>query len=409
MAPRAAATTASASADRAAAPAPTQRDAMLELTDTFSAALAHAAAAARRRGSLGAAEQEALAGLPGFDGGRYLTFLEELRAAGVAVERVEDGEDLAAAPGAALDAVRAETGRARGRAHDLDLLDRYLADLQRYPPLTPAEELAAARAARAADPAARRRLILGNLRLVVFIARRYRSRGLPFLDLISEGNLGLITAADRFDPERGFRFSTYAGWWIRQAILRGIAEQTAAVRLPVTVLQQMRRFVLEERRLRHRIGREPTLFEIGSALGLAPFQSERLAGLIRNVRSLDDLEGADGPGWRRPEAVTPGLPSFEEMVERELDGERLERYLHRLSAREELILRVRYGFLDGVAHTLQQTGDRLGITRERVRQIERRTLVKLRQWMEEPRAEADVAGRRPAGPEGPYRAEREEA
>jgi RNA polymerase sigma factor (sigma-70 family) len=368
---------------------------MLELTDTFTAALAHAAGAARRKGALRAAEQEALAGLPGFESGRYLAFLEELRGAGVDVEPVEDAEELAAAPGPALEAIRTEAARARGRTHDLDLLDRYLADLKFYPPLTPAEELAAARAARAADAAGRRRLILGNLRLVVFIARRYRSRGLPFLDLISEGNLGLITAADRFDPERGFRFSTYAGWWIRQAILRGIAEQTTAVRVPVTVLQQMRRYVLEERRLRHRLGREPTSFEIGGALGLAPFQTERLAGLIRNVRSLDDLEVGDGPGRRRPEAVQAALPSIEEMVERELDGERLERYLHRLSAREELILRVRYGFLDGVAHTLQQTGDRLGITRERVRQIEQRSLLKLRQWMEEPRTAAGDAGERP--------------
>jgi RNA polymerase primary sigma factor len=359
--------------------------------------LAHAGGVARGRGTLSAAEQESLVSLPGFDGGQYLAFLEELRAAGVAVERVEEGEEMESAPGASLEGVRAEAARGRERAQDLDLLDRYLADLRRYPPLSPEEEREAARGARAADPAARRRLILGNLRLVVYIARRYRARGLPFLDLISEGNLGLITAADRFDPERGFRFSTYAAWWIRQSILRGIAEQTAAVRLPVTVLQQMRRYVLEERRLRHRLGREPLPLEVGSALGLAPFQSERLAGLIRNVRALEDLELGDATGERRAEPVELALPSVEELVERELDSERLERYLKRLSGREETILRVRYGFFDGVAHTLQQTGERFGITRERVRQIERRALQKLRQWLEEPRPGAAE----PRGPRAP--------
>jgi RNA polymerase sigma factor (sigma-70 family) len=369
---------------------------MLELTDTFGAALTHAGTLARGRGTLSAAEQESLLALPGFDGGQYLVFLEELRAAGVAVERLGDGEDAEAAPEAGLETVRAEAARGRERAQDLDLLDQYLADLRRHPRLAPEEERATARAARSGDPAARRQLILGNLRLVVFIARRYRSRGLPFLDVISEGNVGLITAADRFDPERGFRFSTYAAWWIRQAILRGIAEQTAAVRLPVTVLQQMRRYVLEERRLRHRLGREPLPLEIGHALGLAPFQSERLAGLIHNVRALDDLEAVDATGDRRAEPVEPALPSVEELVERALDSERLERYLKRLSGREETILRVRYGFFDGVAHTLQQTGERFGITRERVRQIEQRALQKLRQWLEEPRPAA-AAARAPGG------------
>jgi RNA polymerase sigma factor (sigma-70 family) len=367
---------------------------MLEIADTFAAALAHTAALARERGTLSAVEQESLLALPGFDGGPYLVFLEELRGAGVAVERVGDGEDVEdAEPGreGGLETVRAEAARGRERAQDLDLLDRSLADLRRYPRLSPEEERAVARGARSGDPAARRQLILGNLRLVVVIARRYRSRGLPFLDLIGEGNLGLITAADRFDPERGFRFSTYAAWWIRQAILRGIAEQTAAVRLPVTVLQQMRRYVLEERRLRHRLGREPLPLEVGQALGLAPFQIERLAGLIQNVRALDDLGAVDATGERRAEAVEPALPSVEELVERALDSERLERYLKRLSGREELILRVRYGFFDGVAHTLQQTGERFGISRERVRQIEQRALQKLRQWLEEPRPEPATA------------------
>src|SRR5262245_8311678 len=347
---------------------------MLELTDTFAAALEQARTRARARGHLSAGEQEALVALVGFDGGKYLAFVEGLRNDGVEVEPLDEE----------IEESLAEPPAPPSRGGDIDLLDRYLADLHRHPPLTPQDELASSRAARAGDPAARRRLILGNLRLVVFIARRYRNRGLDFLDLISEGNLGLITAADRFDPERGFRFSTYAAWWIRQGILRGIADQSNAVRLPVTVLQQMRRYLMEQRLLRHRPGREPEVPEIGAALGLATFQAERIHALIHSARSLEDI----GTGDELVAASDADVPSVEEMVESRLDGERLERFLGRLSGREEKILRMRYGFFDGVAHTLQQTGERFGITRERVRQIEQRALAKLRFWMEQP---ADAA------------------
>ncbi|HKA23998.1 MAG TPA: RNA polymerase sigma factor RpoD/SigA [Candidatus Eisenbacteria bacterium] len=348
---------------------------MLELTDTFAAALEQASTRARARRHLSAGEQEALVGLAGFDGGKYLAFLDQLRAAGVEVEPLDD-ESEAELP--------ADTTPEPARGKELDLLDRYLADLHRHPPLTPDEELSTSRAARAGDSAARRRLILGNLRLVVFIARRYRGRGLDFLDLISEGNLGLITGADRFDPERGFRFSTYAAWWIRQAILRGIADQSSAVRLPVTVLQQMRRYLMEQRKLRHRLGREPEVHEVGSALGLAPFQSERINALIHSARTLEDIGAADQSGELLLAASDQDVPSVEEMVESRLDAERLDHFLGRLSGREEGILRMRYGFFDGMAHTLQQTGERFGITRERVRQIEQRALGKLRFWMEQP-------------------------
>ncbi len=340
---------------------------MLSLTDTFVSALEAARQRARARGRLTAPEQERILGLPGFDGGRFLDFLEHLRHDGVAVE-TEESEPAPA------QAARAERDTEPG---DPDILRRYLQELARFEPLPPAEEQVVARAARAGDGPARHRLILANLRLVVFLARRYRNRGLPLLDLVSEGNLGLVRAADRFDPERGVRFNTYAAWWIRQAILRGIAEQTAAVRLPATVLQQMRRFILQERSLRQRWGREVAPAEVGEAMGLSGPQAERLAGLIQSARSLDEMAAATGPL-----AASATLPSVEELVQQQIDQERLERFLRRLSEREEEILRIRYGFQDGVAHTLQQTGDRFGITRERVRQIEQRALAKLRRWLE---------------------------
>lgn len=338
---------------------------MLALTDTFVAALESARQRAFEALRLTAKEQERILGLPGFDGTRYLDFLETLRAAGVRVEDDESGGDDAATAGA----WRAESG-------DPDILRQYLDELARFEPLTPEREREVTRRTKDGDAEARRQIILANLRLVVFLARRYRNRGLGLLDLISEGNLGLVRAADRFDPERGVRFSTYAAWWIRQAILRGIAEQTAAVRLPATVLQQMRRFIVQERILRQRWSRDVTPAEVGEALGIAAPQAERLAGLIQSARSIDEMAAFGDPFGRM------ALPSVEELVQQQIDQERLERFLRRLSEREEEILRIRYGFQDGVAHTLQQTGDRFGITRERVRQIEKRALGKLRRWLE---------------------------
>jgi RNA polymerase sigma factor (sigma-70 family) len=253
--------------------------------------------------------------------------------------------------------------------------------------LATADELALARsraAGGATGEAARRTLILANLRLVVFLARRYRNRGLAFLDVIEEGNLGLITAVDRFDPERGFRFGTYASWWIRQAILRGVAEQANAVRIPLRVLRQVQRFVAAERLLRHRLGHEPEIAELAAALGLAVPQVERLARLRRSMGSSEELSVLDLDPSTIDEASALSPPSVETLVEWQLEHERLEAFLRRLGPREEKVIRIRYGFFDGVERTLQQTGDALGVTRERVRQIEERALTRLRAMMEGP-------------------------
>jgi len=339
---------------------------LLALTDTFVAALEETLRRALERRRLSAKEQERILGLPGFDDTRYIDFLEAVRAQGVEIEPEEVSPERPEASPAQL-----------AESSDPDILRRYLDELARFEPLSADEEQRVTRRARAGDPEARRRLILANLRLVVFLSRRYRNCGLGLLDLISEGNLGLVRAADRFDPERGVRFSTYAAWWIRQGILRGIAEQTAAVRLPATVVQQMRRFLVQERTLRQRLQRDVAPAEVGEALGMSSPQAERLAGLIQSAKSIDEM----GP-FADPLLRHAALPSVEELVQQQIDQERLEQFLRRLSEREEQILRIRYGFDDGVAHTLQQTGDRFGITRERVRQIEKRALGKLRRWLE---------------------------
>ena len=236
--------------------------------------------------------------------------------------------------------------------------------------------------ARGGDEDARRRVILANLRLVVHIARDYRNRGLSLPDLIAEGNLGLIQAADRFEPERGLRFSTYGSIWIRQSVLRAIAEQGRAVRIPVQMFQQINRFVRVERTLRAKLAREPELSEMAGALAISLPRTERLAGLVAGIRSLD--EGSSTEAFDRLSAEDLGEHplSVEELVDQQLQHEKVDRLLRSLSVREEQILRLRFGFTDGEDRTLAETGELFGITRERVRQIEARALEKLRRAIE---------------------------
>src|SRR5204862_3855437 len=174
-----------------------------------------------------------------------------------------------------------------------DLLDIYLGEIGRIALLTHPQLLALARRARGGDEDARKRIILANLRLVVHLARGYRNRGLPMLDLIEEGNLGLIHAVDRFEPERGLRFSTYAAIWIRQSMLRGIAEQSRAIRIPVQMFQQVNRFLRAERELRGRMGRAPTLEAIAARLEISLARVERLAALVSGLRSLDEASSME--------------------------------------------------------------------------------------------------------------------
>ncbi len=296
--------------------------------------------------------------------------------------------ELPAAAGDPGEAAGAEPTGAAGPPRDL--LDLYLAEIGRFPLLPHAELLRLAALARAGDAEARRRVILGNLRLVVHLARDYRNRGLSLADLIAEGNLGLIQAVDRFEPERGLRFSTYGAIWIRQSILRAIAEQGRAVRIPVQMFQQIHRFVRAERTLRARLAREPRLDEMARELGISAGRTERLAGLVSGIRSLD--EGSSTAAFEGLSAEDVGEPtlSVEELVDQQLRHERLDRLLRSLSQREEQILRLRYGFLDGVDRTLAETGQWFGITRERVRQIEARALDKLRRALESEEADTEA-------------------
>ena len=265
---------------------------------------------------------------------------------------------------------------------------------------SPHEELLATGGAlaRRATSGARKRIILANLRLVVHVARGYRDRGLPFLDLIEEGNLGLIQAVDRFEPERGLRFSTYAALWIRQAILRGLAEQSRAVRIPVQMFQQMNRFVAR----RARAARRASAASRSTPRSRASSRSRRRApsGCGRCSRGMQLARRARRAWTRsrssRPRTRASAPPSVERLVELQLEHEK-----HRPAAafarpREEQMLRIRYGFHDGVARTLQETGEHFGISRERVRQIEARALEKLRRAIELADGDGDAGARRAA-------------
>jgi RNA polymerase primary sigma factor len=325
----------------------------------------------RERGEMLVAEYEQLLLDPAFDPLVFAGFRREAKALGVRLPAMaEEVEERAV-----LAPLRAE-GESR------DLLDLYLADIGRFPLLSHPELLRLSALARAGDEDARRRVILANLRLVVHIARDYRNRGLSLPDLIAEGNLGLIQAVDRFEPERGHRFSTYGSIWIRQSILRAIAEQGRAVRIPVQMFQQINRFVRAERTLRAKLARDPDLEEMANELGISLPRTERLAGLVTGIRSLD--EGSSTEAFDRLTAEDLGEHplSVEELVDQQLQNEKIDRLLRSLSVREEQILRLRFGFTDGEDRTLAETGALFGITRERVRQIEARALDKLRRAIE---------------------------
>lgn len=341
-----------------------------ELVD-FSMRLAEARRLAITSGELGKREYESLLLDPAFSALEFEQFREVLRRAGVKLP--EDGvEDPTA---------RVSKQELRGEP-ERDILDVYLDEIGRVRLLPHAELLETAVRARGGDEHARKRMILANLRLVVHLARQYRNRGLPFLDLIEEGNLGLIHAVDGFEPERGLRFSTYASMWIRQSILRGLAEQSRSVRIPVQMFRQMNRFHRAERELRARFGREPRLDEIAQALDISTSRAERLQSLVAGMRSLDESEGVDAFEQLSAESLGTAPVSVERMVELQLEHEKLDTLLRTLSEREEQVIRIRYGFHDGMARSLQETGDHFGITRERVRQIEAKALGKLRSAIE---------------------------
>jgi len=221
-------------------------------------------------------------------------------------------------------------------------------------------------------------LTRANLRLVVAAARKYTHRGMPFLDVIQEGNLGLIRAVEKFDYAKGFKFSTYAMWWIRQAIERGLAQQLRTVRLPVDVVEKLSRLRRVERELRLRLGQEPSVDELAEAAAMTVERVEELRRLGRDPISLDsaiDDEGRTVVGDLIEDTETPQAV---ELVEHQALADELRALVDTLPPREALIISMRYGLEDGHEYSLREVGERVGLTRERVRQLEKESLAKLR-------------------------------
>jgi RNA polymerase primary sigma factor len=254
----------------------------------------------------------------------------------------------------------------------------YLSEIRAIHLLTAEEEKALSQAMSRGDRVARDHLIEANLRLVVRLARRYVNRGLPLLDLIEEGNLGLIRAVEKFRADKGCRFSTYATWWIRQALERALVNHAHTVRLPVHVSEELDRLLRVAERIRGREGTEPDEARLASEMGLTPERVRRLTTLVRRTLSLDQTIGEEGD-FSLHDAIEDGeTPSPTEQVEERERTGLLDGWIGELRPREQEVLRLRYGLGDADPMTLEEIGHQFGVTRERIRQIEMGAIRKLR-------------------------------
>lgn len=258
-------------------------------------------------------------------------------------------------------------------------LSTYLAEISKIPLLSSSEEIRLSKAAQAGDAAARRRLIVSNLRLVVSIAKKYLYYGLPLMDLIEEGNLGLMKAVERYDPDRGCKFSTYATWWIRQAVTRSLSNHGRTVRIPVYITDNVARYKKLVEREYIKSGRYPEIEAVAEELKIKIAEAKRLQEFADVVTPLERMQSTDGDGDRGiPESLEP--KRTDKAIEQiELD-QQMEELMRQLTEREANIIRYRYGLHDGKAHTLEETGKMYKLTRERIRQIEKDVMKRLRTY-----------------------------
>src|SRR5918911_4483705 len=257
-----------------------------------------------------------------------------------------------------------------------DSLQLFLKDVGKVDLLTAAREVELAKRIEAGDHRAKQEMVEANLRLVVSIAKRYRNQGLPFLDLIQEGTIGLVRAAEKFDHRKGFKFSTYATWWIRQAVARALADKARTIRMPVHIVEKLNKIVRTERKLRAELGREPFAWEIGAELELDADEVESIRRSSQPPVSLEKPVGDDEESEFGHFLTDENEALPDEVAEVELRKEALKRVLGSLSPRERRVLELRYG-LDGEhPRTLDEVGRTFNVTRERIRQIENQSLKK---------------------------------
>jgi RNA polymerase primary sigma factor len=262
-----------------------------------------------------------------------------------------------------------------------DSVRLYLREIGKIPLLNAADELALAQKVVAGDKKAKDKMAEANMRLVVSIAKRYSGRGLDFLDLIQEGNTGLLRAVEKFDPDKGFKFSTYATWWIRQAITRAIADQARTIRIPVHMVETINKLLRTQRRMTQELNREPTIEELAKELEMEPEKVEYVIKIKQDITSLDAGVGRDGEDEdsvlgdfiEDEDGATP-----EESATNQLLKEQVQAILSTLSEREQKIVKMRFGLENGKSHTLEEVGQEFAVTRERIRQIEAKALAKLR-------------------------------
>ena len=260
-----------------------------------------------------------------------------------------------------------------------DSIRMYLCEIGKVDLLNAKEEAELARAIGRGDQSAKARLAEANLRLVVSIAKKYIGRGLSFLDLIQEGNIGLFRAVEKFDPNRGFKFSTYATWWIRQAITRAIADQARTIRIPVHMVETINKLTHTQRRLMQELGREPLVEELSAEMGMDEKKVRHILKISQDIVSLEAPVGAEedsklGDFIEDDEALSPS-----EQTNKQLIKESIHEMLNYLTPRERKIIEMRFGLKDGIGHTLEEVGNEFGVTRERIRQIEAKVLHKLRE------------------------------
>ena len=305
--------------------------------------------------------------------------LENLEALGVTVINENDPQPAQSSEDTPIDTINLSVPD--GVSSD-DPVRLYLKEIGKYPLLTTEEEIALAKQIAEGTPeeqaAAKKKLSEANLRLVVSIAKRYVGRGMQFLDLIQEGNLGLIKAAEKFDYTKGYKFSTYATWWVRQAITRAMADQARTIRIPVHMVETINKLIRVNRQLAQELGRDPTPAEIAKEMGISESKVREIIKIAQEPVSLETPIGEEEDSHLGDFIEDENAPAPAEVASNAMMREQLQEVLHTLTPREEKVIRLRFGLEDGQAHTLEEVGKEFNVTRERIRQIEAKALRKIR-------------------------------